>query len=101
MSEDEHGIRCPGAGCAHGIRWHHDERGCGYHGFAPKSRCRCSLTLDEAVLRTLDAAVEAALAPIEREMEEQVDEWGTPWPWVPVIYKALAAARDAAKGVGR
>lgn len=43
--------------CGHSLRWHHETRGCGYHGFGP-SRCACVLTFEEA-LAEHDAAVAA------------------------------------------
>jgi hypothetical protein len=52
--------------CEHSIRWHHEERGCGYHGYAPEHRCPCLLTYDEAVVHLLattrQAAADAVLA---------------------------------------
>lgn len=35
--------------CEHGLRWHHETRGCGYHGFSADQRCPCLLTFDEAL----------------------------------------------------
>ncbi len=34
--------------CGHSVGWHHDSRGCGYHGFG-EHRCACNMTCDEAV----------------------------------------------------
>jgi hypothetical protein len=36
--------------CGHGLRWHHMERGCGYHGFS-QNGCPCALTFPEVLDR--------------------------------------------------
>ena len=43
--------------CEHGLNWHHETRGCGYHGFGA-DRCPCPLRFDEA-LAVHDAEVYA------------------------------------------
>ena len=35
--------------CGHVMQWHHEERGCQYHGNGP-SRCRCLRDIDTAIL---------------------------------------------------
>ena len=56
--------------CGHSLRWHHETRGCGYHGFGP-SRCACVLTFEEA-LAEHDAAVAAKAL---REMRDEMSRW--------------------------
>lgn len=36
-------------GCGHGVSWHHDTRGCGYHGYSTEHRCPCLLLPDGVV----------------------------------------------------
>jgi hypothetical protein len=54
-SEADRGTGEREACCEHSLSWHHERRGCGYHGFAPGDRCPCLLTFDEA-LASHDAA---------------------------------------------
>lgn len=43
MNDD---LRCT---CGHDIAWHHEARGCGYHGFS-SDRCPCLLTAETSLL---------------------------------------------------
>jgi hypothetical protein len=47
--------------CGHRVTWHHDIRGCGYHGYAAGHRCPCSLSSDAVV----EGIVERATADAE------------------------------------
>ena len=44
--------------CGHGFDWHHEERGCQYHGNGP-SRCRCLRDAATAVHATLHARAQS------------------------------------------
>lgn len=44
--------------CEHELKWHHESRGCGYHGYG-SDRCPCLNTFDEA-LEAHDRSVRAA-----------------------------------------
>lgn len=46
--------------CDHSVKWHHDTRGCGYHGHGP-DRCPCLLTFDEALAQVQAEAKARAL----------------------------------------
>lgn len=49
---------CP---CGHAVWWHHETRGCGYHGYAPRDRCLCRLMVHEALEQVVNAAKAEAL----------------------------------------
>lgn len=38
------------------MRWHHEVRGCGYHGFSEADRCPCRLTDNQAVAALVERA---------------------------------------------
>ena len=38
--------------CSHRVTWHHDTRGCEYHGTGP-NRCLCALSSDASVERLI------------------------------------------------
>jgi hypothetical protein len=47
--------------CGHRATWHHDERGCMYHGDSPDRRCACRRTSDQVVARIIhEALIKAA-----------------------------------------
>ncbi len=48
--------------CGHRAIWHHDERGCQYHGNGP-SRCPCRRDSDQVVARAIHEAMIAAALP--------------------------------------
>lgn len=45
--------------CDHRAKWHHDERGCEYHGNGP-FRCTCRRSSDQVVARIVADAVNAS-----------------------------------------
>lgn len=71
---------CP---CGHRPTWHHDERGCGYHGHGPHA-CPCALSSDDVVdalattLREQVAAVEALRDEYGRQARAE-GYGGEPW----------------------
>lgn len=64
------GALCPDESCGHRAIWHHDERGCQYHGNG-QYRCACRLTSDAVVERIIDAR----LAPIRALLDDGPDTW--------------------------
>ena len=58
MSEHSAEKDAPACACGHGVAWHHDTRGCGYHGYSPEHRCPCPLRGDEVVTELLAQAWE-------------------------------------------
>lgn len=65
-AEDARDVRLSEPCCEHAVKWHHETRGCGYHGHAPEDRCPCLLTVDEA----LEHYVAARLADAEQRAEK-------------------------------
>lgn len=49
--------------CEHRVIWHHDERGCDYHGAGP-FRCPCRRTSEQVVAQL-----------ISRAMQRVADQW--------------------------
>lgn len=56
--------------CEHGLQWHHEERGCGYHGFS-SDRCPCTLTFEQALAKHDEQIVES----FRKDMESPSDEY--------------------------
>ena len=56
--------------CEHSLRWHHEERGCGYHGFAPEHRCPCLLTFDEALAADRARVRAETLAEVREQIKD-------------------------------
>lgn len=50
--------------CEHRAIWHHDERGCQYHGNSALGRCPCRRNSDQIVAQI-----------ISRAMHKAADEW--------------------------
>ena len=48
--------------CGHRAVWHHDERGCQYHGNGP-DRCACRRTSDQVIARLIYEAMLAGALP--------------------------------------
>ena len=46
--------------CTHRAIWHHDERGCQYHGNSPENRCVCRRNSDQVVSRIVYEAMHKA-----------------------------------------
>jgi hypothetical protein len=61
---EANGVLCD---CGHRVMWHHDERGCGFHGYS-NARCECYRDSDAAVERIVAARVDAALAEVEQAL---------------------------------
>lgn len=49
--------------CGHRAVWHHDQRGCEYHGSAEGRRCQCRRTSDQVVARIVYEAMTKAASP--------------------------------------
>jgi hypothetical protein len=48
--------------CGHRAIWHHDDRGCQYHGNG-QNRCACRRSSDQVVARLIHDAIAAASRP--------------------------------------
>jgi hypothetical protein len=57
--------------CEHGLQWHHETRGCGYHGFST-TRCPCLLPFDEALAEVKSEARREALEELPVSLVEYV-----------------------------
>lgn len=66
------GLTC----CDHGIQWHHETRGCGYHGFVEGQRCPCLLTSEEALARAVREAEARGAAAVVERVEAVLATWG-------------------------
>ena len=63
--------------CQHRAIWHHDERGCQYHGNG-SHRCPCRRTSDQVVARIVYEAISSAAVPWFDQIA--VDHPTTPTP---------------------
>ncbi|UUW88372.1 hypothetical protein [Pimelobacter simplex] len=70
--------------CGHEPQWHHETRGCGYHGFSEDGRCKCQLTSNEAVTAIVREHVTAALDEIEAVVRH--------WEQFPALGRGTAAS---------
>lgn len=59
--------------CGHRAKWHHDQRGCEFHGVGPR-RCPCALTSDEAVARIISARLAAQRDGIANAIERELPD---------------------------
>lgn len=88
------GALCPDESCGHRAIWHHDERGCEYHGNG-QYRCACLLTSDAVVERIIDARL-APIRALADEWENVLvkDEWDAAYKFdaVPDQLRAALAA---------
>ena len=84
-AREEVGALCPQ--CSHRAIWHHDERGCQYHGNG-ESGCPCALDSDQTVERIIAARLDRVRAVAE--------QWDT--GCAREVLAALDAPQDAPRG---